>query len=136
MRVLSAWEDQLAQLPPPVEAYLFAYNARDVDGMLACLSANVSFKDIAGGTVTAKTRGVPAFETLARHSAAAFAHRTQTVLNTITVDDTTLVEVAFSGIVAMDLPNGWSAGNTVALSGTSLFQTMDGKIARIVDQRG
>ena len=134
MRALPAREDRLIGVPGPVESYLAAYNAGNIDGMLACLARDVHFKDVSGDTVTAQARGLPAFETLARHGAAVFAHRTQTVLNAITVDDTTLAEISFSAVVAMDLPNGWVAGRTVAVMGASLFQLRDGKIARIVDQ--
>jgi len=136
LRALPAREDRLMALPSPVDAYVTAYNARKVEDMLACLTSDIRFTNILEGTVTAETCGLTAFAALARQSAAAFAHRTQTVLNAISVDDTTLVEVAFSAIVAKDLPNGWTAGKTVAVMGTSLFQLQQGKIARIVDQHG
>ena len=135
MRALPGREDRWVVLPSAVDAYLTAYSAKDVDAMLACLADGVWFQDRAGGAVTAETWGKRDFESLARQGAAAFNHRNQTVLNAITIADTTLVEIAFSAVVAKDLPNGWKAGRTVALMGTSLFLVTDDGIVRLFDQR-
>lgn len=120
-------------LPAPIAAYLDAYNARDVEAMLACLAPDVRFRNLTDGAVTAEADGLAAFAELARAGAAAFSSRRQSVTNAITVAETTLAEIAYEAVVAQDLPNGWRAGETITLTGASLFRLADGLIAEIVD---
>jgi len=37
-------------------------------------------------------------------------------------------------VVAIDLPNGWKAGQSLSFTGASAFRIRDGKIASIVDE--
>jgi len=124
----------MSDLPDVIAAYIAAYNAKDVDGMLACLAEDVSFRNISGGDLTAEATDKKSFRELATFGATVFSQRHQSVTNAITVDDTTLAEIDFSATTATDLPNGWKAGQTLEFSGSSLFQVEDGKIFRIVDQ--
>jgi len=121
-------------LPQTIADYIRAYNAREVDAMLACLADDVRFENWTGDALTAAAPDKAAFEELARVGAAAFAERRQTVTNAITVADTTAVEIDYTATVAQDLPNGWKAGQQLAFKGASCFQLRDGLIARIVDQ--
>lgn len=124
----------MTKLPKEIEAYIDAYNAIDVDGMLACLAEDVHFQNISAGEVNAETHGRSAFEELARMGAAAFSSRRQTVTHAITVADRTMATIDYRATVAADLPNGWKAGQSVAFSGASYFELKDGRIARIVDE--
>ncbi|SRR5690606_22335751 len=124
----------MADLPKPIESYIAAYNAFDVDAMLACLTGDVHFQNIAEGTVNAETRGKEEFATLARAGAAAFASRRQTVTHAITVAGRTMVEIDYTATVAADLPNGWKAGQELAFRGASYFELSDGLISRIIDE--
>ena len=124
----------MADLPRPIESYIVAYNAFDVDAMLACLTGDVHFQNIAEGTVNAETRGKEEFATLARAGAAAFASRRQTVTHAITVAGRTMVEIDYTATVAADLPNGWKAGQELAFRGASYFELTDGLISRIIDE--
>ncbi|KAB2784154.1 nuclear transport factor 2 family protein [Brucella anthropi] len=124
----------MASLPDVIHAYINAYNNKDVDGMLVCLSDKVSFRNISGGQVTAETSDKQSLEDMAKFGASAFETRRQTVTNAITVADTTLVEIAYSAVVAIDLPNGWKAGQELAFSGASSFRIEDGRIVSIVDE--
>jgi len=121
-------------LPDVVAAYIDAYNARDVAGMLACLADDVAFRNISGGVETARADGKTAFAEMARFGAAAFSVRRQTVRAAITVADTTLVEIDYAATVAADLPNGWTAGQRLEVAGASLFRIRDGLIFAIVDE--
>ncbi|MEM7643308.1 MAG: nuclear transport factor 2 family protein [Pseudomonadota bacterium] len=121
-------------LPAPVAAYLAAYNTRDVPAMLAGLDRDITFQDLAGDCVTAEATGLAAFEELARAGVAAFATRHQAVRHAITVADTTLAEIDFTGTLRIDLPGLGAAGETVNISGATLFRLAGGKITRIVDQ--
>lgn len=124
----------MGALPDVIKAYIEAYNRKDVEGMLACLADTVSFQNISGGEVTAEAPDKKSFAEMAAFGATAFKMRRQTVTHAITVEDTTLAEIAYSAVVAMDLPNGWKAGQELAFSGASLFRVEAGRIARIVDQ--
>ncbi|MEM1363242.1 MAG: nuclear transport factor 2 family protein [Pseudomonadota bacterium] len=121
-------------LPKPIVAYLKAYNAKDVPAMVDCLSDDALFRNISEGAVTAETHGKQAFEALAEQGAAAFSERRQDVTNAITVADTTLMEVDFTATVAMDLPNGWKAGQTLRFSGRSAVILKNDKIISLIDE--
>jgi hypothetical protein len=55
-----------------VERYLAAYNRFDIDGMLALLTPDVRFENVAGGTVNAQADGIDAFRALAEQGKAMF----------------------------------------------------------------
>jgi ketosteroid isomerase-like protein len=121
-------------LPDVIARYIAAYNDRDVDAMLACLAETIHFENRAGGIVTAAADDKAAFAAMAHAGVTAFAERRQTVRHAITVGDTTLVEIDYAATVAVDLPNGWSAGQRLAFRGASLFRVRDGLIDRLVDE--
>ncbi|WP_424976511.1 nuclear transport factor 2 family protein [Dinoroseobacter sp. S124A] len=124
----------MTRLPDVIHTYLDAYNRKDVEAMLACLAQEVTFQNISDGVITAVTAGRAAFETLARAGAEAFRSRSQRVRHAITVADTTLVEIDYRAEVAMDLPNGWVAGQVLSFQGASAFRVRDDKIISMIDQ--
>ena len=121
-------------LPDVIARYIDAYNRKDVDGMVACLTDSVRFENRTGGAVTATATDKARFADMARAGAALFAERRQTVRRAITVADTTLVEIDYAATVAADPPEGWTAGQRVALRGASLFRLRDGLIDQLVDE--
>jgi ketosteroid isomerase-like protein len=124
----------MRNLPELIEAYIAAYNHKDVEGMLAGLAENVSFRNISGGEVTAEASGKQSFEDMAKLGASAFETRHQKVTNAITVGGITLVQIDYSAVVSADLPNGWKAGQKLAFSGASAFRIEGGQIVSIVDE--
>ncbi len=124
----------MRDLPEVVVRYLSAYNKRDVEGMLACLAEDVSFRNISSGSETIELTGRAAFEELARQGAAAFSARRQSVLNYIVVDDLSVLDIEFTATVAQDMENGWRAGQELRFSGASAFTVRDGLIVRLVDE--
>ncbi|MEP3686991.1 MAG: nuclear transport factor 2 family protein [Sulfitobacter dubius] len=124
----------MERLPDLIEAYIDAYNRKDVEGMLMCLADNVFFQNISGGEVTAEVSDKQSFADMAKFGASAFETRHQKVVNAITVAGTTLAQIDYAAVVATDLPNGWKAGQTLAFSGSSAFRVEDGKIVSIVDE--
>ncbi|MEM1284323.1 MAG: nuclear transport factor 2 family protein [Pseudomonadota bacterium] len=124
----------MAELPHAMEAYIAAYNAMDVDGMIAMLTDDVVFKNYSGSDLTAEADGKAAFEELARIGVSVFRERKQTVVKAITKEDTTVAKIQYKAVVAVDLPNGWKAGEVLDFRGTSEFQLRDGKISHITDQ--
>lgn len=123
-----------AKLPFAVEAYINAYNAMDVDSMIAYLADDVVFRNYAGDTITAQANDKAGFEELARVSVSAFKERKLTLKKIFNMGDTTVLTIQFDGIVAVDMPNGWKAGQKLDYRGASEFQLTDGKIIRITDQ--
>lgn len=122
------------KLPYAVEAYIDAYNAMDVEGMLAYVTDDVVFKNYAGDKLTAEASDKAGFEELARLGVSAFKERKLTIKKAFTMGDTTVLTIQYDAVVAHDMPNGWKAGQTLDFRGASEFQLREGKIVRITDQ--
>jgi ketosteroid isomerase-like protein len=116
-----------------VECYLAAYNAFDIDGMMAVIHPDIEFKNVSGGQVNATTSGSGDFRLLAEKSSELFRSRKQKILTFWSNADQASIAVAFEGVLASDLPNGMKAGETLRLNGRSEFTFCDGKIYRIKD---
>lgn len=116
-----------------VERYVAAYNAFDVDGMLATLHADVRFENHSGGRLTVATDGIAAFRELAEKAKSMFAEREQRIVGVERRDGMLVAAIAWRGRPAVDIPGGPAAGTLLALSGRSEFGFADGRIARIVD---
>ncbi len=121
-------------LPMVISRYVAAYNRKDVPGMLACLTHDVVFRNRAQGRLTVETSGRRAFEELAKIGAAAFKVRHQAVIRAITVEDTVLAEIEFTGTTSDNPPPGLRAGERVAVTGASLFRLEGGLIETLVDE--
>ncbi|MBP1681456.1 MAG: hypothetical protein H6Q35_1795 [Proteobacteria bacterium] len=117
-----------------IERYIEAYNAFDIDTMISTLHPNITFQNISNGEVNAETHGIEAFRTLAEQSKGLFTSRKQTITHIETNEDQTRIDVAFEAILAIDLPNGLKAGETLKLQGRSEFTFCDGKIISIIDR--
>lgn len=116
-----------------IERYVAAYNRFDVEGMLEGLGPDVVFKNIANGEVTTETHGVEAFRELAEKSKVLFAQRRQQIVSHRFDEDCIYVDIDFSGTLAIDIPQGPSAGETLAVAGRSEFAFDDNKIVAITD---
>lgn len=121
------------QLPAPVQSYVNAYNAKDVDCMLSCLADEVHFQNFSLGEIDAEAKGIGEFTALAKMGASAFLERHQSVTNCIVVANRVMIEVDYTAVVATDLPNGWSAGQTLSFRGSSYFELENDRIVKIVD---
>lgn len=116
-----------------IERFIAAYNAFDVDGMVALVHPECRFQNVSGGVVTVEIAGVGAFRALAEQSAALFVSRCQTVTGSTTDGPTTAVTIAYEGVLAADLPSGMKAGDSLRLDGRSVFEFRDGAIYRLSD---
>jgi ketosteroid isomerase-like protein len=63
-----------------IDRYLAAYNAFDIDGMMAVMHPEIEFKNVSGGEVNASTFGAGDFRLLAEQSRELFRPRKQTIL--------------------------------------------------------
>jgi ketosteroid isomerase-like protein len=116
-----------------IECYLDAYNAFDIDAMMAVMHPDVEFKNISGGQVDATAHGVDELRQMAEASKKYFSSRRQTITAFTADGDKASIEVAFEAVPALDLPNGAKAGRTLRLNGRSEFAFRDGKISSITD---
>ncbi len=116
-----------------IERYLHAYNTFDTEGMLAVIHPDIVFKNISCGEVNATASGKDEMRRLAEQSKDLFISRRQTVTHFEANDDQASADVAFTGVLAADLPNGMKKGETLKLTGRSEFRFRDGKICKITD---
>ena len=116
-----------------IERYIASYNALDVEGMLALMHPDVVFRNIAGGKVTAEAVGIGALRALAVQSKGLFASRHQEIMNLSIEGDRASANVDFKGVLALDVPGGPKAGESLHLSGRTEFEFRDGLFYRITD---
>lgn len=121
------------ELPACVVRYIDAYNAFDVQAMVGCLTHDIHFVNRSGTDVAMETQGIDAFRDLAAQGAAVFSQRRQRVTNAIVAPGHATVEIDYQATVAVDLPNGWTAGQVISLRGVSLFTLRDDRIAVLID---
>ena len=117
-----------------VEQFIDAYNRFDVDGMLALLTSDASFENVADGQVTAATSGIDEFRQLAEQSKALFSERKQIITALKFRPASVVASIAWRGVFAIDVPNGPAAGTAIELEGESEFEFSGERISRIVDR--
>ena len=117
-----------------VERYIAAYNAFDIDGMLALLAQDVRFENHAGGQLTVALDGIEAFRELAEQSKGLFSEREQRITHIERTGDTLVAGIAYRGRLAADIPGGPAAGAVLELNGRSEFGFAADRIARIIDR--
>jgi len=116
-----------------IENYIKAYNNFDVAGMLLQLHPEVEFENITNGEVTTNLKGSVAFRRQAEEATNYFTQREQKIAKLTIADNTAEVQIDYSAILALDLPNGLKAGDKLELKGRSVFTFKEGKIIRLQD---
>lgn len=117
-----------------INCYLAAYNAFDVDAMLAVLGPEVRFENYSGDLLTATSSGSNEFRQLAVHAKALFSEREQRITAIESRDGALIASIAYRGRLAADIPDGPRSGTVLELRGTSEFSFDQGLIAKIVDR--
>ncbi len=116
-----------------IEQYIRCYNQVDIDGMLECVSEDVVFENVSNAGQSMRLEGKEAMRDIANLGMRAFSYRRQNILKLICQDDSAAAEVTFTGVAALDLPNGTKQGETVEIHGVSLFEMRDGQLSRVAD---
>ncbi len=116
-----------------VESYVSRYNSFDVAGLLDLLDDDVVFENESNGEITARSDGKAEFESLASESAKVFSARQQVVTAIEMSELAAMVNIDYSGTLAIDLPNGLKAGQVLELKGQTYFEFQNGKISHIKD---
>ncbi|NRR02319.1 nuclear transport factor 2 family protein [Brevibacillus sp. RS1.1] len=116
-----------------IENYVQAYNSFEVEGMARLLHTDIVFRNYSNGELNTETKGIEAFRELAEKSAKIFSSRRQTIIACLVMDDKAEVQIDYEGTLAIDLPNGLKAGDTLQLKGKSIFMIKEGKVSLIED---
>ncbi|WP_299826113.1 nuclear transport factor 2 family protein [uncultured Pontibacter sp.] len=116
-----------------IRSYIDAYNKFDVEGMLQHLHEQVEFENISDGKVNTTTKGKAAFGEQARQAIQYFKQRQQSISSISEKANKIEATINYNAILAVNLPNGLKAGETLTLSGKSIFTFKDGKIFTIQD---
>ena len=119
-------------LPLIVEAYIDAYNRKDVAALLACVTENVVFENVSNAGQSLRVEGREALAQLATQAAAAFDQRKQTIRTALVDGNNVALEIDWLGTPAFDL-GPMKAGVEVTMRGASFLTIVDGKLSRIVD---
>lgn len=117
-----------------IDRYLAAYNAFDVEGMLAVLAQGVRFENYSGGEMNATADGIDEFRQLAEQAKTLFSEREQRITAIEQGEASVLAMIAFRGRLSADIPDGPRAGTVLDLQGTSEFSFNEGRINKIVDR--
>jgi hypothetical protein len=117
-----------------IDRYLAAYNAFDIEGMLAQLDPGIRFENHANGQLTAETSGIDAFRQLAEQSKNLFSEREQRVTGLRPDGGMLVADIAWRGRLAADVPDGPPAGTLLEMTGRSEFAFGPAGITKIVDR--
>jgi hypothetical protein len=116
-----------------IDKYIKCYNAFDIDGMMSVMHENVKFENISDGKVNLSTKGIPALRSQAEKALELFTKRTQEVINLKIKGNKAEATIDFQGVIAVDLPNGFKAGEQIEMSGKSIFRFEENKIIELKD---
>jgi hypothetical protein len=117
-----------------IEQFIAAYNRFDVDGMISQLAPDVRFENYTGDTLTNATDGIEQFRELAERSKGMFAEREQRIVSVTGDDRSATVGIAYRGRLAIDVPDGPSAGTMIEMDGRSEYSFDGDRIVKIVDR--
>ncbi|MEZ5999946.1 nuclear transport factor 2 family protein [Hyphomonas sp.] len=116
-----------------IARYIQSYNARDIDGMLDCVTDDVVFENISNAGGSMRLDGKDMMRQVAELSGNAFTYRRQRLINVVSGAGKAAAEIEFEGKAAVDLPNGVKAGETVKVRGASFFEFRGNLLCRIAD---
>ena len=116
-----------------IENYVSSYNNFDVENTLKGLNENITFTNIANGTVDLTTRGIAEFRKQAEQAKNLFSRREQKITGLKFDGDKVEAEIFYSATVAADLPNGLKRGSKLELKGKSIFRFAGDNIVAIKD---
>ena len=116
-----------------VESYVRAYNNFDIENMLKDMDEGVIFRNISGGAINLTTNGIEELREQAETAKELFSEREQKITSLKFGENTVEAEIAYSGTLAADLPNGLKQGDQIELNGKSIFRFAGDKIIELED---
>lgn len=116
-----------------IRLYIDAYNHFDIEGMLRDLHPHIVFENVSGGQVTLRLEGIDAFRQQAEGAQQFFSSRHQEIRHLTPVGDKVEVDIRYTAILAVDLPDGPKKGDEILLEGRSIFQFLGNQVVRLTD---
>lgn len=116
-----------------IRHYIDAYNRFDVEGMLRDFHPAIVFENVAGGEANMTLMGINGFRQQAEGAVQVFSQREQRIESITFAGDTAEVAIRYRGTLAVDIPNGPKAGDSIELEGRSVFGFEGDKIVRLTD---
>ncbi len=116
-----------------IQEYIAGYNAFNIEMMLSPLHKDIVFENITNGETSLSINGISDFKNQAQKTIKLFASRDQKITNFSVVEKNIIVEIDYSGILALDISEDVKANDEVKLKGKSVFTFKDNKIIKIVD---
>ena len=116
-----------------IRSYINAYNQFDIPGIVANLHDNIIFKNIQDGETNLLLQGKKEFRRQAELAKMYFTERQQNITSVKHSEDQTEIEIDYFAVLAADMPNGLKKGNTLKLTGKSIFKFLDDRIIELTD---
>ena len=116
-----------------IKNYIDGYNQFDIEKMVMDFDDNIVFENLQNNEINLSLKGLTAFKEQAEIAKTYFAKRTQTVKSFRHFDNSTEIEIDYTAILAMDLPNGLKKGQKLKLSGKSVFEFKKNKVIKLTD---
>lgn len=116
-----------------IDEYIRAYNKFDVENMIKDVHEDIVFRNVANGEVNLELKGKEALKNQAEQAVNLFKKRKMKIEKQKCENDIIENKIDFTGILAVDIPDGPKAGEIIKLEGKSVFKFEKGKIISIED---
>ena len=116
-----------------INDYIIAYNNFDIEKMLANLDEHIRFEDVSNGVTNLTLTDLPSFKKQAEQAKNLFIKKMQTIKSWKLQDNLVEIEIEYSAVIAIDLPNGLKKGQNINLQGKSIFKFLGDKIVELTD---
>jgi ketosteroid isomerase-like protein len=123
-----------SEIKSVVQAYVDAFNRKDVSGMLQCVHRDITFSSDISGARMCEIHGIDDFADVVQLTTEMFEDRHEQCLSFDVEGDTAHASMLLIGVLAEDLPNGLRAGQRVSCSGRTEFDFLDGTIVGIKEE--
>ena len=117
-----------------IEEYIAAYNEMNIPEMVRNFDQTIEFENQIDGRITLKLTGYNEFIEHAEKAKSYFSSRKQTLSNWNFEGNIVKVDVAFEGILAIELMDDKMPGDELQIKGTSEYVFFGNKIIQIIDR--
>lgn len=120
-----------SEIKSVVQAYVDAFNRKDVPGMLQFVHPDITFSSDIGGARMCDIHGIDDFANVVFLTTEVFEDRHEQCLSFDVDGHTAHASMLLRGVLAKDLPNGLKAGQRVSCASRTEFDFLDGAIVGI-----
>jgi hypothetical protein len=116
-----------------IKTFVHAYNAFDIETMMSLLHPEFEFRHISSGRTSVIASSLNEYRDFIEYGAELFSSRKLTVMDIQEVNDRITAGIVYAGVLAVDLPDGLKAGDTLKHQGCHEYIFRDGMIYRVTD---